>query len=192
MDSSTSSTTAQFKLTDTESKVDFLCSLDGAAFGSCDANPKYSNLAAGDHCFSAKARDAAVNLSSASKFCWTIGQKKIYGITATFDAPFYPGVEQPVNLRFSNTANQSLTVDSVTITIEHTTSKAGCDGPTNLKVTRNFSGTVTVPGSSTKSLSDLNVPAGQWPLLKMPNLPSPQNDCMDANFTITYTGTTTS
>lgn len=56
-------------------------------------------------------------------------------------------------------------------------------------MTRNFSGSVVVPANSTRSLSALNVPESQWPVLTMPNTDFNQDACQHAVFQLTYTGT---
>lgn len=188
-DASTTSTSAGFRIDEAESSATFVCSLDDAPFGSCTKNPKYSGLDYGDHCLAAKAIDAAGNPSAATTFCWVIVGKRVFGITGTFAGPFYPGVVQPVNLRFANSDNQSITVTAIDIVVAQATSKSGCNGPQNLQIERPFSGTVTVPANSVMTLSELDVPDGQWPRLTMPNLPYSQDACRNAIFDITYTGT---
>jgi hypothetical protein len=68
----TKQTKASFKFGDTETGVGFLCQLDGSAFSACSSPQSYSGLSMGSHTFSAKAKDAAGNLSSAASFTWTI------------------------------------------------------------------------------------------------------------------------
>jgi hypothetical protein len=200
MDSLTTSTTAQFKLTDSESNVDFRCALDGAGFSACDKNPKYTYLAVGNHCFEAKAVDAAANTSGASKFCWTIDDdKKAFQVTGSTSEQFFPGKAQRVDLVFNNPNGAAIHVDSVSIAIEHATKRVGgdhpgsfnpnCDGTTNLIVSIPYSGDVTIPGNSQRSLTQLGVSTSRWPELTMPNLATPQDGCKDTAFTITYTGT---
>jgi hypothetical protein len=122
--------------------------------------------------------------------------KKPFKVSGSTTQPFSPGASQPLNLVFTNPNRQAIDVVSVDIVIEHGTIKngepnPGCDGPTNLTVTRPFSAPVSVPRNSTRSLQQLDVPAAQWPELTMPNLASNQDDCKGATFKITYTGTAT-
>jgi hypothetical protein len=122
--------------------------------------------------------------------------KKSFQVSGSTTQPFSPGVSQPLNLAFTNPNSQAIDIVSVDIVIEHETIKngnpnSGCDGPTNLTVTRPFSAPVSVPRNSTKSLQQLGIPPGQWPELTMPNLASNQDACKGATFKITYTGTAT-
>jgi hypothetical protein len=199
VDAATASTSAQFKLSDSESNVDFHCSLDLAGFGACDKNPKYAGLSTGAHCFEAKAVDAAGNSSSASKFCWAItAEKKDFVVTGAAVGGFSPGKARRVELTFTNPNGSSIHIDSVGIVVQHETKTTGgaanpsCDGPTNLVVSHGFTGDVSVPGKSTRTLTQLGVPTAQWPELTMPNLPASQDACQDTVFSITYTGTATS
>ncbi|HYM53041.1 MAG TPA: DNRLRE domain-containing protein, partial [Candidatus Dormibacteraeota bacterium] len=68
----TSSTSAIFTFSNTESGVTFECALDGAALATCTSPRNYSGLAAGEHSFAVRARDAAGNLSAAATHAWTI------------------------------------------------------------------------------------------------------------------------
>ena len=67
----------------------------------------------------------------------------------------------------------------------------GCPAATNLLVTRSLGATLAVPAHSTKSLSDMGVPQVQWPVLTMPDLPTNQDACKGAVFTLLYSGTAT-
>jgi hypothetical protein len=100
---------------------------------------------------------------------------------------FSPGVSQPLDLVITNPNDSDLTVSGLTVTVGPA-SLSGCSAG-NLVVTRNFSGTVTVPAHSTHSLSSLNVPEAQWPAITMPASSSSQDACKTATFQLTYTGT---
>jgi len=67
-----SSDSATFGFTDSESGVTYVCQLDAGVFAAC-ANPvTYKKLADGVHSFAVKARDAAGNLSTATAYRWRI------------------------------------------------------------------------------------------------------------------------
>ena len=68
----TKQTKAQFRFTDAEAGVSFLCQLDGSAFSACASPATYSGLRLGSHTFSVKAQDAASNQSAPASFTWTI------------------------------------------------------------------------------------------------------------------------
>ncbi|MEN6534158.1 MAG: Ig-like domain-containing protein [Bryobacteraceae bacterium] len=63
---------ASFKFTNVETKVGFLCQLDGSTFKACSSPKSYSGLSGGSHTFAVKAKDAAGNQSGIAEFTWTI------------------------------------------------------------------------------------------------------------------------
>jgi hypothetical protein len=100
---------------------------------------------------------------------------------------YLPGVSQPVDLTISNPFGFDLSVTAITTHVGPA-SRPDC-GDGNLVVTRDFSGMVVVPAHATRSLSGLNVPESQWPILTMPDTASNQDACTRATFQLTYTGT---
>ncbi|MBI3555227.1 MAG: hypothetical protein HY074_03050, partial [Deltaproteobacteria bacterium] len=62
-----------FTLTSSKSYSTFVCALDGAAPVSCDATASYSNLAAGNHSFFARATDALGNVDpTGASYAFTV------------------------------------------------------------------------------------------------------------------------
>ena len=68
----TSSTSASFGFSDSESGVSFRCQLDGGGFSDCSSPQGYGGLSQGAHSFQVKARDAAGNESAAASRSWTV------------------------------------------------------------------------------------------------------------------------
>jgi sugar lactone lactonase YvrE len=68
----TTSTSATFTFSDTQSGVTFQCSLDSAAYAACSSGISYSSLATGAHTFAVEAKDTYGNLGSAATYNWTI------------------------------------------------------------------------------------------------------------------------
>jgi hypothetical protein len=69
----TSSTSASFTLSSSESGSTFQCSLDGAPFTACSSPAAYSGLALGSHTFAARAIDAAGNVDlTPASHAWVI------------------------------------------------------------------------------------------------------------------------
>jgi hypothetical protein len=200
-DNPTFATTAEFGLTDAVAGVTFLCSLDNGPFIPCgdpenDRDADFSNLAIGDHTLRVEAVDATGNTSAPASFSWTILANRTFGISGSISQFFSPGVTLPANLSLANPYNFDLKVVSVSITVQHATTKngspnSGCDGPTNLVITQPFSGPVTVARETTQSLSQLGVPQAKWPQVQMLDLSTNQDACKGTTFTLTYTGTAT-
>lgn len=193
-DNPTFQTHAAFSFSDTEQGVTFRCQLDGGA-AVCSSGVEYENLAVGDHCFTVVAVDGAANASTPASFCWTVAINNSFGISGNASGAFYPGATpQPLNLVLTNPFNFDIKVTSITVTVQAATTKnglpnPGCDGVQNLKVTRQFNGTVTLAKNSTASLSQLGTPASQYPLLQMPDLPVNQDACQNSTFRMSYAGT---
>jgi len=89
--------TARFELSSAGgSPVTFRCRLDGAAFVPCGAAQEYTDLANGEHTFSAQATDRAGNVGPVESRTWTVapdraGEEVGAGGTLTTDADGEPG-----------------------------------------------------------------------------------------------------
>jgi hypothetical protein len=69
----TNETNAIFTFSDTEGGLTFFCQLDGGTYTGCSSPLTYSGpLTQGKHTFAVLTRDAAHDVSSATKFTWTI------------------------------------------------------------------------------------------------------------------------
>ena len=184
---------AVFRLTSLDADARFRCQLDKQAAQSCGSTVSYAHLAIGDHCVRFFAFDAALNVSVAAQFCWTIGTRA-FTISGDTPALSYPGVVQPVDLVFTNPYLFDLTVTSVSITIQDaTTTPAGevnplCVGNDNFRVARALAGPVEIPARSSRSLSQLEVPVANWPQIEMLNLASNQDACKGMRFSLAYSG----
>ena len=117
-----------------------------------------------------------------------------FAMAGSLSTPFAPGLSQPVNVTFTNPNPANFTIPaspaagSVNITV--TTNKPLCDGPTNFKMTQGLLVPVTVLAHTTTpvSLSSLLVPQADWPVVKMLDLTTPQDNCKHATLTLHYTG----
>lgn len=186
-DNPTSDKNAHFRLTSVEAGATFECRLDAAPFAGCGDVLNYNNLSVDEHCLAARAVDAAGNLSPQTAYCWSIILKGGFPISGTVDS-LAPGVTRPLNLLLGNPYNFAIRVTAVDIAVRADTGNEGCDGPTNLRVTRPFSVPVTVPANSTRSLDQLGVAPADRPQLTMPNLAVDQDACKGATFSLAFSG----
>lgn len=121
---------------------------------------------------------------------------KTFEIAGNVASSFTPGRAQALDLQFRNDNAFDIQVDAVTITVRVATTRRGqpnpgCNGTENLVVSRPFRGPVVVPGRTAATLSQLRVPAAQWPQLTMPNLSDNQDACKDATFAFDFSGAAT-
>ncbi|MGH7749788.1 MAG: hypothetical protein ACREQ5_34240, partial [Candidatus Dormibacteria bacterium] len=99
----TSATDAEFRFTDAQRGVTFVCSLDGGAVASCpddehDGDADYANLAPGSHTFQVEAAGAAGNRSAPATFTWTIVVSGSFPISGSISQLLSPGVTVPLDL----------------------------------------------------------------------------------------------
>jgi hypothetical protein len=187
----TEATTATFTFTDSDEKAKFLCRIDTGSFVSCKSPTSYTGLTPGAHTFYVEAKDGKATSAPAS-YAWTVGKKAIeeqpFTISGNLAGALAPGVSQSLPLTISNTNGVAILVTSLGVTPNAGSSKAGCDGPTNLQVTQsNVSATnaLTVPANSQVTLPSSSVSA---PQVLMLNLSSNQDACKGASFTFRYSG----
>jgi hypothetical protein len=188
----TTATTATFAFTVSEAKVTFLCRLDGASFSTCKSPKTYTGLAQGAHIFYVEGKDGKGNLSAPASYSWTVGKKTVeeqpFTISGNVSGSLAPGVSQALPLTVSNPNGVPIKVTSLTATPQPGSTKAGCDGPTNVQVTQSNASEVnplTVPANSQVTLPSGPVSA---PQVLMKDLASNQDACKGAAFTFTYSG----
>lgn len=186
-------TSPTFSFTATQTGVGFMCSLDSGAAVACDSGTiSYTTLTPASHCFSVTATTNGAT-STPTNHCWTIVETiGGFSISGGPTASLSPGgTPQSIDLTITNPFPFAIRVLSIAISVDAATNHPGCNGPANLAVTRAFTGTATIPGNSTKRLSELApaVSAAQWPQVQMIDASFDQNACKGAVFSLTYTGT---
>ena len=117
-------------------------------------------------------------------------------ISGRLTESLYPGSRFPLDLTFTNPHNFDVTIDdSLTIAAESTTPacpvvpNAVLPQLRNIVVERGRLGSVVLPRKSTRKLSQLISDSNRWPHISMPNLPTNQDGCKNATFTLRYEGT---
>jgi len=113
----TSSTTASFSFTSTETGSTFECQLDGGGYSSCTSPVNYSGLTEGNHTFEVRATDVAGNTDpTPARYTWTID---ITAPAVTIDA-----VTSPTNAT-SQTIGGMVDVSATVYVVTDTTASDG-------------------------------------------------------------------
>jgi hypothetical protein len=181
--SPTTSTSASFTFADSQTGVDFECSLDGGGFAACASGSTYRGLADGTHAFRVAARSGRGPASRPATYSWVVdvvgGSFSISGSVTGF---LYPGgPARPLDLVLTNPWAYDLRI--LTIGIAAQGPNPDCLASDNLIITA-FTGPVVVPGGSTRSLSQLGAAV---PTVRMPDLATNQDACKGGTFTFTFT-----
>jgi predicted phage tail protein len=190
-DDPNSSAISTFTWTDSESPLAFMCSVENGPYQACTSPFTFTVTVNtsnnGQHQFAVVAIDQAGNQSAPATYKWKVDGKQ-FTITGSLSDFSYPGRIAPLNLVITNPNNFSITVSDVTVTVESATSKAGCNGPSNLVVNHSLVGSVVVPANSSRSLQQLGVAQANWPELRFVDSAANQDVCKGALFTLDYTG----
>lgn len=188
----TSATSATFAFSGAESGGGYQCRLDGAGWSGCGSPEDYDGLSAGRHDFAVRAYDAAGNHSGPVTYAWivedAVGVGEDFVVRGGFDGLLSPGVSGDLAVTITNPNDEPIQITSLTVTIEPGSTRAGCDGPANLRVTQSD---VSVANPLTVHANDsVTLPAGGVgaPQVAMLNLPTNQDACKGAIFTFTYGG----
>lgn len=187
-DDPTDKTNAQFNWKSSEDGLSYECRRNAEPYTGCTTSGvDYKDLSFGDHCLSVRAVDLAGNTGPTTTFCWRVRIDAGFLITGNTVGLLAPGVSRPVDLVIHNPFNYAIKVTSVAVTIG---SAPGCPAAQNFALEHSLIGTVTVPANTARSLSALGVPEADWPLVRMVNLPTTNQDaCKNTSVTLTYSGT---
>jgi CSLREA domain-containing protein len=105
--SETTSRSATFAFASNEENSTFECSLDEAAFATCESAVELNGLAFGDHTFAVRAIDAAGNVDpTPADFAWTILDASSLDTTISFGPPA-EGIETEAAFAFSANAGDA-------------------------------------------------------------------------------------
>ena len=109
-----------------------------------------------------------------------------FTISGNLAAPLYPGTSQELDLVFTN-PNPSpinLAADAISITVSSV--KTECEASVNYAVAQSLTAAVTIPAHRARSLSQLGVSHGHWPVIAMVGTDSSQDACQGAPLTLRY------
>jgi len=115
------------------------------------------------------------------------------GISGSLVGPLAPGRKLPLDLSITNPANFDVKVTNLGVTIEEGTSRPGCSGSQNFKVTQVPAARypITVPAGQIRTLTQLGVANPDKPQVEMLDQPWNQDACKNATITLDYSGTAT-
>jgi hypothetical protein len=185
---------ASFGFSDSEHGVTLLCRRDGGRFERCSSPTAYGSLGLGSHSFQVQARDGAGNTSASASSSWTIvkvvkeAEGKAFTVTGNASGPLAPGLTRSLAITLTNPNSVAITVTALSASIAAGSSKAGCDGPSNLQLTQSSiseANAVAIPANGHVTLPSGTVTA---PQVLMKDLPVNQDACKGASFTFTYSG----
>jgi hypothetical protein len=128
----------------------------------------------------------AFKLGTASRHTFTISGSTPAGMLR-------PGVAVPVDLTLTNPNDSSLQISRLLVTVAiiqapRSDPSHPCSAADFGVVQFSGPGNVKLAASSSRSLSSLGIPQGQWPQVTMANRPVNQDGCKDASLTLGFTG----
>ena len=194
-DASTTSTEAGFSFSVDEGDA-AECRLDGGAWISCSSVAMYVGLAVGSHMFCVRAVNGSGVTSAETCATWTVLASPSvpepsgpFTISGTIPSALSPGATRVLPLTISNPFDFAIRVTSLTVRVRPGSSQAGCDGSTNLAITQsNTAGgsvSVVVAGRGSVTLPTQGATA---PTVMMLDLPTDQDACKGASFSVDYAG----
>jgi hypothetical protein len=131
---------------------------------------------------SAASRSATVTL--------VVQKNQDFQITGNLGSLLAPGRKVPLNLSLTNPNNFAIQVTSLAVAVEEATTKPGCSGTQNFKITQIPASRypITLPQGQAKTLSQLGVADADKPQVEMLNRPWSQDACMTASIKLDYSG----
>jgi len=123
-----------------------------------------------------------------------------FTISGNLSGLLAPGRTLPLALNLTNPNKKSLSVTNLSVTVQSVTRTSFAISHSQPCLISDYavvqySGPypLVVPGSSTKTLTELGVPAGQWPQIQLINKPGPsaannQDGCKGATLSLSYSG----
>jgi hypothetical protein len=164
------------------------CRLDKRALKECDATVTYRKLAIGPHNFYVQAQRRGRTFAHAT-YAWTVLEPKAFTVEPQLGSigPLYPGAApSPIPVVVSNPNPVAITVTALRVSADG--GPAGCDASANLELTAPTLGTgqLQIAAHGSVSLPSAGVAA---PTIALRELEANQDDCKDANFNLSFSGT---
>jgi hypothetical protein len=129
-------------------------------------------------------------VSRSAAVALVVEKTESFDIEGSLAARLAPGVTAALNLSLTNPYKFDLRITNLAVALQEGTSKSGCSGTENFKVTQIPAARypITLPGKQTKTLAQLGVADGDRPKVGMLNQPWNQDACKNALVTLDYSG----
>jgi hypothetical protein len=196
-DGSTTSTDATFQFSVADGAA-AECRLDAGLWLPCSSPIVFVGLSVGTHvfCVRAIAPDGTVGPGACRTWTITAGVTEeptgAFTMSGSLPGPIALGSGGTLPLSVTNPYDFPLRVWSLRVTVLAATSQPDCDGVANLQVTQSNAASgalsITIPALGTVTLPAQGATA---PVVTMRDLPTNQDACKNATFTLSYSGTGT-
>lgn len=151
----TSSASATFSFSSSESNSTLECSLDNAAYSSCTSPQDYASLSDGSHIFEVRATDAVGNVDATpASRTWTVDT--VAPETPLIDSPADNSQDNTGNIIVSGTAEPGTTVELFDGTSSRGTAQAGADGEWSKALTGVSDGSHTYTAKATDGAGNVS------------------------------------
>jgi hypothetical protein len=133
---------------------------------------------------------AGSSVSRTANVTLIVQKNQGFHIAGELGTKLFPGTRAPINLSLGNPQNFDIQVTGIAVAIEEGTSKPGCGGTQNFKVTQIPAARypIRLPAGQTKTLDQLGVADGDKPQIEMLNQPWNQEACKNASLTLNFSG----
>jgi uncharacterized membrane protein len=130
------------------------------------------------------------SVSRAANVTLIVQKNQNFQISGDLGPKLSPGRRAALDLALTNSQNFAIQVTGIAVGIEEGTSKPGCSGIQNFKVTQIPAARypITLPAGQTKTMTQLGVADGDKPQIEMLNQPWNQEACKNASLTLVFDG----
>jgi hypothetical protein len=184
----TSSTAATFAFTATSSDVGYQCKIDNQGWQSCKSPAMYVSMSVGAHTFEVRATQGSLT-SPPARYTWTVtsADGSPFTINGAAVGLLYPGgAARTIPLTLQNPNGSTISVTSVTITLDPSSLPAGCPRNGYRIVQPSIpSAGVSVPANGSVTLPAQGATAGS---IQMLDTQTDQDACQKAHLKLDYSG----
>jgi uncharacterized membrane protein len=130
------------------------------------------------------------SVSRSANVTLTVQKNQAFQIAGDLGTKLVPGRRAALNLSLTNPQSFDIQITNIAVAVEEGTSKPGCSGTQNFKVTQVPAGRypITLAAGQTKTLAQLGVVDSDKPQLEMLDQPWSQEPCKNASLTLDFSG----